>query len=418
MTKPALSTPVLFHNGLLIDGTGGDPLASGAVLVEDGVVRWAGPDAEIPAELPQGTRRINVRGDAILPGFIDCHVHMVAPGGAFNHAALAAMPKTLQTFLSAPRMKATLEAGVTTVRDLAGADAGHKKAVEQGLVVGPRLQIAVAMLSPTGGHGDMRMVEDNRDCDPAMSRLADGVPEARRAVRDVLRKGADVIKIAATGGVWSPTDQPDDDGFLEDEIRTIVDIAAGHRGKKVTAHAQGKDGILNALHGGCASIEHGYEITDEGIDLMLQNDVFLVPTLTTLNTDPDPTKATSVQYAKKRHWQEVGRAHIRHAIERGVRVAMGTDCGIAEHGTNLRELAYLVEYGMTPMGAIKAGTSEAAELIGLADELGTLEPGKRADVVIARGNPLEDITSLSKPENVLLVMKDGTTYKDLDGLTA
>lgn len=414
--SPALN-PVLFHNGLLIDGRGGEPVPGGAVLVEAGLVRWAGPASDIPAELPYGTRRVDVRSDAILPGFIDCHVHMTAPGGAFNHAALAGMPRTLHTFLSAPRMKATLEAGVTTVRDLAGADAGHRKAVEQGLVVGPRMQVAVAMLSPTGGHGDMRTPEDENACSP-MSRLADGDSECRRAVRDVLRKGADVIKIAATGGVWSPTDQPDDEGFLEDEIRVIVDIAAGHRGKKVTAHAQGKGGILNALRGGCASIEHGYEITDEAVDLMLANGAFLVPTLTTLNTDPDPSKATGVQYAKKRRWQEIGRAHLPHAIARGVRVAMGTDCGIAEHGTNLRELAYLVEYGMTPMAALKAGTSEAAELLGLSDEIGTLETGKRADLVIARGNPLQDIGSLSKPENILLVMKDGIAYKDTDALTA
>ncbi|MGX1883011.1 amidohydrolase family protein [Streptomyces sp. NPDC055287] len=413
------TTPVLLHNGLLIDGRGGEPVTDGAVLIDDGLVRWAGPAGglRLPA-LPAPARRIDVRGNTILPGFIDCHVHMAAPGGALSHAEIAAMPASLRTFLAAPRMQLTLEAGVTTARDLGGADAGHREAVESGLLVGPRLLVAIAMLSPTGGHGDFRAANDTGDGDPGMGRLADGITGCRKAAREVLRQGADCVKVAATGGVWSPTDQPGDEGFLEDEIRTITEIAAGHGGRKVAAHAQGRGGILNAVRGGVASVEHGYEIDDEAIDLMLERGTFLVPTLTTANTDPDPQKAARSAYEKKKHWQSVARRHVPHAIGRGVRVAMGTDCGIAEHGTNLRELKYLVDCGMTPMGAVLAGTSEAAELLGLAHETGTLEPGKRADVVVARGNPLTDIAALGTPANILLVMKDGVTFKDLDGLTA
>ncbi|MGC0420388.1 amidohydrolase family protein [Embleya sp. AB8] len=411
-------TPVLLHNGLLFDGRGGEPIRAGAVLLADGRVVWAGAGSDVPAELPVGTRRVDVRGRTILPGFIDCHVHVAAPGGAFSHAEIAALPPTLRTFLAAPRLRATLEAGVTTVRDLGGADMGHKLAVEQGLLVGPRLQIAVAMLSPTGGHGDFRLPTQHGEVDPTMGRLADGPDACRRAVREVLRVGADVIKVAATGGVWSPSDQPDDDGFLEDEIRTIVEIAGGHRGKKVAAHAQGRGGILNAVRAGVASVEHGYAIDDEIIDLMLEHDTFLVPTLTTANTDPDPTKAASWAYAKKKHWQTIARTHIPRAIERGVRVAMGTDCGIAEHGTNLRELAHLVDCGLSPLAAISAGTANAAELLGLADEIGTLAASKRADVVIARGNPLTDIGALAEPENILAVLKDGVAYKDTEALFA
>ncbi|OEJ28103.1 hypothetical protein AR457_30150 [Streptomyces agglomeratus] len=413
-----LTTPVLLHNGLLIDGTGGEPVTDGAVLIDEGLVRWVGPTARLrlPA-LPVPARRVDVQGDAILPGFIDCHVHMAAPGGALSHAEIAAMPLSLRTFLAAPRMKLTLEAGVTTARDLGGADAGHREAVESGLLAGPRLLVAISMLSPTGGHGDFRAAPDSGGNDPVMGRLADGTTECRKAVREVLRQGADCVKVAATGGVWSPTDQPGDDGFLEDEIRTITEIAAGHGGRKVAAHAQGRGGIINAVRGGVASVEHGYEIDDEAIDLMLERGTFLVPTLTTANTEPDPQKAAGPAYAKKKHWQAVARRHIPHAVARGVRVAMGTDCGIAEHGTNLRELAYLVGCGMTPMDAIRAGTSEAAELLGLAREIGTLEPGKRADVVVARGNPLTDIASLGEPANIRLVMKDGVVCKNLDGLT-
>lgn len=414
-----LTTPVLLHNGLLIDGTGGEPVTDGAVLIDDGLVRWVGPTARLrlPA-LPAPVRRVDVQGDAILPGFIDCHVHMAAPGGALSHAETAAMPLSLRTFLAAPRMKLTLEAGVTTARDLGGADAGHREAVASGLLAGPRLLVAISMLSPTGGHGDFRAAPDSGGNDPVMGRLADGTTECRKAVREVLRQGADCVKVAATGGVWSPADQPGDDGFLEDEIRTITEIAAGHGGRKVAAHAQGRGGILNAVRGGVASVEHGYEIDDEAIDLMLERGTFLVPTLTTANTEPDPRKAASPAYAKKKHWQAVARRRIPHAVARGVRIAMGTDCGIAEHGTNLRELAYLVGCGMTPMDAIRAGTSEAAELLGLAREIGTLEPGKRADVVVARGNPLTDIAALGEPANIRLVMKDGVICKDPDGLTA
>lgn len=408
------NAPVLLHNGLLIDGTGGEPVTDGAVLIDEGLIRWAGPSRELrlPA-LPTPVRRIDVHGNTILPGFIDCHVHMAAPGGAFSHAEIAAMPASLRTFLAAPRMKLTLEAGVTTVRDLGGADAGHREAVASGLLAGPRLLVAIAMLSPTGGHGDFRAAVDNGETDPVMGRIADGPTECRRAVRELLRKGADCVKVAATGGVWSPADHPDDAGFLEDEIRTITETAAGHRGTKVAAHAQGRGGILNAVRAGVASVEHGYEIDDEAIDLMLVRGTFLVPTLTTVNTDPDPEKAATWAYEKKKHWQAVARRHIPHAVARGVRVAMGTDCGIAEHGTNLRELAYLVDCGMTPMGAIRAGTAEAAELLGLAREIGTLEADKRADIVVARGNPLTGIAALVEPANILLVMKDGVTYKDL-----
>ncbi|NUU24861.1 MAG: amidohydrolase family protein [Streptomycetaceae bacterium] len=406
------TAPLLLENGLLFDGRGGDPVRGGAVLIENGRITFAGPGAAVP-ELPDGTERVDVRGDAILPGFIDCHVHVAGPGTAMSHAQLAALPRSLATFLAAPRLRATLEAGVTTVRDLGGADAGHRMAVDNGLLVGPRLQIAIAMLSPTGGHGDFRMPYQETGGDHGLGRLADGVPECRRAVREVLRAGADVVKVAATGGVWSPSDQPDDDGFLEDEIRTIVDIAAGHRGKKVAAHAQGRGGIRNAVLGGVASVEHGYAIDDELIDLMLERGTFLVPTLTTANTDPDPAKAAPWAVEKKLHWQRIARTCVPRAIERGVRIAMGTDCGIAEHGTNLRELAHLVDCGMTPSDAIVAGTANAAELLGLSAEIGTLEAGKRADVVVARTNPLTDIAALADPTTITRVIKDGTTYKNL-----
>ncbi|MFJ5890062.1 amidohydrolase family protein [Streptomyces californicus] len=402
---------LIVRNGPLIDGTGTTPVADGAVHIVDGRITWAGPAAAAPPT-PHGARVIDAHGGAILPGFIDCHVHLAAPGGEMSRVQLAAMPASLRTYLTTPRLRDTLLSGVTTARDLAGLDAGFKQAVARDLVVGPRLLVAVAMMSPTGGHGDFRMPTDNGPTEPSVSRLADGTAACAREARNLLRQGADLIKIAASGGVGSPTDQPDDEGFTEEEIRTVVEVARGHRGKRVAAHAQGRGGILNALRAGVDSIEHGYEIDDEIIDLMLAQGTFLVPTLSTATTSFDPAVTPAWTVAKKQQWQARALAGIPRAIERGVKIAMGTDCGIAAHGNNLRELGHLVDCGMSPMDAILAGTSVAAELLGLTAEIGTLEPGKRADIVIASCDPLADIRKLGDAANISVVIKDGSLYKN------
>ncbi|MFI9779176.1 amidohydrolase family protein [Streptomyces sp. NPDC051956] len=402
---------LIVRNGPLIDGTGADPVADGAVHVVDGRVTWAGPAAAAPSA-PQGARAIDAQGGAILPGFIDCHVHLAAPGGEMSRVQLAAMPASLRTYLTTPRLHNTLMSGVTTARDLAGLDAGFKQAVARGLVAGPRLLVAVAMMSPTGGHGDFRMPTDDGPTEPSVSRLADGTAQCAREARNLLRQGADLIKIAASGGVGSPTDQPDDEGFTEAEIRTVVEVARAHRGKRVAAHAQGRGGILNALRAGVDSIEHGYEIDDEIIDLMLAQGTFLVPTLSTANTSFDPAVTPAWTVAKKKQWQARALAGIPRAVERGVKIAMGTDCGVSAHGNNLRELGHLVDCGMSPMDAILAGTSVAAELLGLSADIGTLEAGKRADVVIASCDPLADIHKLGDAANISVVIKDGSVHKN------
>ncbi|MFE4776140.1 amidohydrolase family protein [Streptomyces sp. NPDC056713] len=402
---------LIVRNGLLIDGTGATPVPDGVVHIADDRITWAGPANAAP-QTPRGARAIDARGGAILPGFIDCHVHLAAPGGEMSRVQLAAMPASLRTYLTTPRLLSTLMSGVTTARDLAGLDAGFKQAVARGLVVGPRLLVAIAMMSPTGGHGDFRMPTDDGPTEPSVSRLADGTAQCAREARNLLRQGADLIKIAASGGVGSPTDQPDDEGFTEAEIRTVVEVAHAHRGKRVAAHAQGRGGILNALHAGVDSIEHGYEIDDEIIDLMLAQGTFLVPTLSTATASFDPAVTPAWTVAKKKQWQTRALAAIPRAVERGVKIAMGTDCGISAHGNNLRELGHLVDCGMSPMNAILAGTSVAAELLGLSADIGTLEAGKRADVVIASCDPLADIHKLGAAANISVVIKDGSVHKN------
>lgn len=221
------------------------------------------------------------------------------------------------------------------------------------------------------------------------------------------------MKICSSGGVWSPRDQPDHEGLNREEIRAVVEEAKRHGNRKVASHAQGSAGITNAVLEGVASVEHGYQIEAPTIETMLTRGTFLVPTLTTATKVPDKAKSPAYAYDKKMRWMQIAQDYLPAAFEAGVRVALGTDCGVAEHGTNLSELALMVKLGMSERDAIVAGTSNAAELLGMSDEIGTLAAGKRANIVVAQGNPLEDIEALADPSRVVLVAKDGQAHKDI-----
>lgn len=414
-----VGTPLLLlDDGYLIDGTGASPVPHGSVLISDqGTILWAGRSADAPGLGPD-TRRVDVHGAALLPGFTDTHVHVLSPGGGgVNPLVNATHPASFHLLRATTSLRATLHAGVTTVRDLGGADLGVRQALEAGLVEGPRIRIAVALIGPTGGHGDSTFPSGlSLNGITRISAVADGEDECRKVTRTLIRAGADWIKVASSGGVWSPTDQPDDEGLSEDEIRAVVDVARRHGNRRVAAHAQGRDGIANAVRAGVASIEHGYQIDQQTIDAMLQRGTYLVPTLTTATRQPDQAKTLPASYEKKMRWIKIAREHIPVALAAGVKVALGTDCGVADHGDNLTELARLVEFGMTPMQAILAGTRNAAELLGMSEEIGSLEPGKRADVVVADGDPLTDISALANPDRVIMVIKDGQVHKDTRGL--
>jgi imidazolonepropionase-like amidohydrolase len=379
-------------------------------VIEDGLIAEVGRGLD-------GDEQVDVSGATLLPGLFDTHVHVMF--GHLDMWRLLQTPFSYRFYDAIKNLDATIRAGITTVRDAGGADLGLKRAVEQGIVRGPRLQISLTMLSQTGGHGDGWMPSGGSGelfpVYPGMpSQIVDGVEEARRKVRELVRNGADVIKIATSGGVLSPTDAPDQRGFAPDEIEVMV-AEASAAGLFVMSHAQAAVGIKNAVRAGVRSIEHGIYIDDEALELMLENGTYLVPTLVAplgvlRAADagiPIPehvlTKATDVV--------EVHRDSIRRAAAAGVKIAMGTDAGVVPHGTNLEELQLMTEVGMSPVDVLVATTKTAAELMGLERELGTIEPGKRADLVVVTGDPL-DFTDLET--RIERVYQDGRLVVDAE----
>jgi imidazolonepropionase-like amidohydrolase len=322
-------------------------------------------------------------------------------------------PFSYRFFQAAHNLEATLRIGITSVRDAGGADLGVKQAVDDGLVAGPRMHISLSMLSQTGGHGDgwmpfggtIRALLTDHPGVPAT--IVDGTDEMRQKVRELIRMGADVIKVATSGGVLSPRDKPTHAHFRLEELEVLVEEASA-AGIFVMAHAQAAPGIKNAIRAGIRSIDHGIYLDDEAIQLMLDRGTWLVPTLVAPRGVIDAADAGAsipeASVAKAREVVETHTASFATAVAAGVKVAMGTDSGVTPHGQNLRELSLMVAGGMTPMQAIEATTRSAAELMGLQDELGTLQPGKRADLVLVDGDPL-DVATLA--DRVVGVYKDG-----------
>ncbi len=409
---------ILVTNGTLIDGNGGVPVSNANVLIEGNRILFVGAADTVVQRIARGeaappARTIDAHGGWILPGLIDTHVHLMIEG--VNIARDMQAPFSLRFFEAVHRMRRTIEAGITTVRDAGGTDAGVKAAVENGLTVGPRMQLSITALSITGGHGDGWM-RSGREFQllapyPGMpNNIADGVEGARKAVREVLRAGAEVVKICSTGGVLSPTDHPDFIQFSPEELDVIVREAHYRGGIKVMAHAQGCEGIKASVRAGIHSIEHGIHLDDEAIDLMLAHGTFLVPTLLAPLSVIEQGEAGGMpDYAirKARETMEAHSESIARAHAAGVKVAMGTDAGVMPHGTNLRELGLMVSIGMTPMEAIVATTKTAAACLGWQNRIGTLEPGKLADLIIAKNDPIKNIRSLELSSNIALVMKDG-----------
>lgn len=408
---------ILIENGLLIDGLGGVPVSSGAVLIKDNRIQAVGHRSEM--SLPaRDLTRIDAQGGAILPGLIDTHVHFTFEG--FNLQQQLAKPFSLRFFEMVGRMRRTLDAGITTVRDAGGADLGVKRAVEQGIVVGPRMQISITVLTTTGGHGDSWLPSGLElglfNGYPGVPHgRCDGVEEVRKKVREVLRAGADVIKVCSTGGVLSPTDHPEFTQFSPEELAVMVQEGHYRRGVKVMAHAQGTEGIKNAVLAGIHSIEHGIYLNDEVIALMKERGTFLVPTLlaplAVLEAGESGGNMPEWGIRKAREVIEIHSASIAAAYQAGVKIAMGTDAGVMPHGTNLRELGLMCGIGMNPMEAIVATTKVAAECLGWQEQIGTLEAGKLADVIVTRTNPLHDIRSLEDARNIRVVIKDGQIVK-------
>lgn len=412
---PAPGAVTVIHAGTLIDRPGKAPRRNATLIVRGGKIEAIrdGFDAG-----PAGAELIDLRDRTVLPGLIDSHVHLDSDR-AGNEGLLAGLTESreLRAYEALWNAKKTLNAGFTTVRNLgdgAGATLALRDAIARGWAEGPRIIDAATSISTTSGHMDARLGLAE-ELHPAMphDNLCDGPEECRKAVRLQIGRGADVIKIATTAGVNSRIGAGLGKQMFDDEAKAIVDTAHLY-GKKVAVHAHGADGIALALRAGADSIEHGTLLDDESLRLFRQTGAYYVPTLSTVNGYLERIAANPNAYSPevraKIDWRiSITGQALQKAVPAGVKIAFGTDAGVSKHGRNADEFELMVKHGMTPTSAIHAATVNAADLLGLSSEIGTLEPGKAADIIAVAGDPLSDVTVLKQ---VGFVMKGGKVYKD------
>ncbi len=398
----------------LIDGSGG-PVVENASVVVDGeriVAAGAANSVQIPrdAEVIDGSRM------TLLPGLIDCHDHLASFGYDIASRWGLTEPHSLRQMRIARVLYETLRTGYTTVRDAGGLDAGFRMAVDEGLILGPRLQVSLSIITPTGGIGDATTPSGYGHPAPRDPGLPDGVangPEAmRHKVREMVKAGADAIKMAATGGASSrPGFGPKDTLIRTNELEALVEEAHGF-GKRVICHALGGEGLRMGVEAGVDSIDHGAYL-DESPDLlpmMAERDIFFIPTFSVYVFHAE--RGTPHGRARAAELRDHHVKSLELAMAAGVKVVTGTDAGGWLHGNNAQEISCLVEAGMPPMQAIVAATSHAAECLGLGAEVGTIEAGKRADLILVDGDPLADVTILEEGKSVSLVMKNGDVQID------
>ena len=406
---------VVIHAGGVLDRPGRPARGPSTITVRGGKIESVRPGHVSPA----GARVVDLKDRFVLPGLIDSHVHLDSDKAGVE-AQLADVTDNLpaRAFEAAVNARKTLEAGFTTVRNLGdsgGVTLALRDAIARGDMIGPRILDAGRSISTTSGHMDGRLgySDDLREAIPHEN-LCDGPESCRRAVRAQIARRVDVIKIATTGGVNSRIGTGVGAQMFADEARALVE-AAHLYGKKVAVHAHGADGVVLALKAGADSIEHGTLIDEQCIRLFLKTGAYYVPTLSTVNGYQERIAANPNAYTPevraKIDWRmKITGQSLRKTYPRGVKIAFGTDAGVSKHGRNAEEFRLMVKHGMTPSAAIKAATVNAADLLGLSREVGSLEPGKRADLIAVSGNPLRDVTLLEK---VSFVMKDGKVYKDI-----
>ena len=411
-TAPPPVTVLKAHR--LFDGRGDTSIANGVVVVQGGKITAVGAGVSIPA----GARVIDLGDATLLPGFIDAHTHMTMEGSPdWNADQVADLRETVgeKALVAATYARKTLLAGFTTVRNLGAEDyldVGLRNAINRGLTPGPRMLVSVYALGARGGHCDTTgfpYMRFGKETGPAEG-IASGPDGFRDAVRYQVKYGADVIKVCATGGVLSLADEVDTPQLTQAEMDALVDEAHRLR-KKTAAHAHGATGAKVAIRAGIDSIEHGSFLDDEALTMMKERGTYLVPTL--MAGELVSGKTGNYQFppeiaAKGRAAGEAVMKMIQKAIQMGVKIALGTDSAVTPHGLNAREFYLLVQGGMTPAQALRAGTREGATLLGLDKRIGTLEAGKDADIVAVAGDPLADITAT---QHVGFVMKAGTIYK-------
>src|SRR5579884_2398297 len=409
---------IVLKNGRLIDGTGSAPVDGAAVVVRGNHIEAV--ETRRHGDFPAEAQVVDCAGMTILPGLIDCHDHMANHKYDLAHRWRLDEPQSTRHLRTAKVLRDTLAAGYTTIRDAAGLDAGFKRAIEEGLIEGPRLILSLAIISPYGGIGDAvspaGLPLDDCCCIPGDPLLppsvCNGVDEVRQTVRKMVRAGADVIKCATTGGASSrPGHGPLDAAFNLDEMQALVDEAHA-LDRRVMCHALGGRGLDIAIEAGVDSIEHGCYLDEDPrhLERMAARGIFFVPTMLVYEyhrKSPQPHVKARAEDLREHHVLAVQRA-----LKAGVKIVAGTDAGGHGHPANAGELACLVAAGMTPMQALQAATLWAAECCGRAAELGSVEKGKLADLVVVSGDPLADIAVLREAKNIALVIKDGAIAAD------
>ena len=411
---PANKTIVL-KAARMYDGKGDALVKPGVVVVADGKITAAGPTASVPA----GAEVIDLGDATLLPGFIDAHTHLTGMySDDWKQATLDRLQKTVaeQALDASVNARVTLMAGFTTVRDVGSRDSidvGLRNAIANGKIAGPRMLVSVHAIGATGGHCDEGGYRQGLfpETGPWVG-VINGADQAREAVRLAHKYGADIIKTCATGGVLSLTDDVDTPQLTQEELNAIVDEAHALR-RKTAAHAHGAEGAKRAIRAGIDSIEHGSFMDDEALDMMKQRGTYLVPTL--IAAESLKEKMEKGLYlppaiaAKARAAVGARTQMFQHAVAKGVKIGFGTDAAVYPHGHNAEEFHLMVNLGMKPIDALRSAASADAELLGLADKIGTLQTGKLADVVAVPGDPAENIR---RTEQVFFVMKEGVIYKN------
>lgn len=392
--------------GRLIDAKTGAVTSNAFILIEGDKITAVGPDVTVPA----GYEVIDLKDKTVLPGLIDCHTHITSQPSNYYEDIFRRSPIDVAVTAHVYARR-TLEAGFTTVRNVGAngyADIALRDAISSGDVPGPRIAASGPALGITGGHCDNNLLAP--EFDHVDAGVADGVPAVMRKTREVIKYGADVIKICSTGGVLSLGDDPRASQYTLEEMKTIV--AEAHRlGRKVAAHAHGGDGIKLAVIAGVDSIEHGTYIDDEAVKLMKERGTYLVPTLYLGDWFLENYQRMGVpapMVAKAKEVMPAARRNIARAFQQGVPVAFGTDSAVYPHGLNGHEFAVYVKLGMTPVQAIQTATVHASKLLGWEDRIGAIEAGKYADLIAVDGDPTKDVTEL---ERVKWVMKGGAVAK-------
>lgn len=394
----------------VITGTGSEPIEDGVIVVEGNTIRSVGQKSEV--KLPAGAQEFDLGKVTLMPGMIDAHAHILGVR-SYNSAETIITPHDLLVLRAAEDCLKLLKAGFTTVRDCGSSIAlSLKRAINSDVIPGPSLYAAGRPLSQTAGHGDEHYLPRSEVIKQGVL-LCDGSDDCRRAARETLRDGADLIKVSTSGGVGSEKDNPWEPQFTVEEIKAIT-YEAHVVGKRVATHAQGAQGIKNAIIGGVDTVEHGYLLDEECVKMMLEHGTYYVPTFALVEVYKralsNPYDMPEYRLRKQKMCLEAMPKSLMMAYKAGVKIATGPDyfgAALREHGDNADELLAMVKYGMKPMDVIVAATKNGAECIGIQDKVGTLTEGKTADIIALQGDPLHEIEAVKK---VCFVMKGGSVF--------